>query len=298
MTDGAICISCGQTFSLSGPPHFCQGLEAAMEAVIRIRKWIDAQQYENDVLSVGQLRELLTGQPWPCSQEASPRAPSDEAGAAEPVAWRPKPFDMTPIPETVTIVDQSQAVETWKTRADRLADMHRDMCVVAGETEARATASEAEASDLRGKLEEARAGLEEARFEAQHNAELWGAAEKELVQIREQCPLCRRQDYFEVRTVDLVKAQVSEMFSWQSRAETAERKLEEARKAPSWQPTHQHLKRRSLYRFVGAATLQTSIPLSDTDAMVVYQAEDGSLWVRPHTEFFDGRFLTLAGEAG
>lgn len=81
----------------------------------------------------------------------------------------------------------------------------------------------------------AQAGLEEARFEAQHNAELWGAAEKELIQIREQCPLCRRQDYFEVSTIDLVKAQVSEMFSWQSRAERFEaeasdlrRKLEEA----------------------------------------------------------------------
>lgn len=66
----------------------------------------------------------------------------------------------------------------------------------------------------------------------------------------------------------------------------------------AWKPTHQHLKRRSLYRFIGNATLQASISLRDMDAMVVYQAEDGSLWVRPDVEFFDGRFLTLAGGAG
>lgn len=66
---------------------------------------------------------------------------------------------------------------------------------------------------------------------------------------------------------------------------------------PEWRPTHQHMKRRSLYRFVGKATLQTSLQLRDMDAMVVYQAEDGSFWVRPDVEFYDGRFLTL-GDGG
>ena len=70
---------------------------------------------------------------------------------------------------------------------------------------------------------------------------------------------------------------------------------ESAQPQPDWTPTHQHLKRRSLYRFVGKATLQTSLPLRDMDEMVVYQAEDGSFWVRPDVEFYDGRFLTLAG---
>jgi len=65
--------------------------------------------------------------------------------------------------------------------------------------------------------------------------------------------------------------------------------------AGDWKPTHQHLKRRSLYRFVGKATLQTSLSLRDMDAMVVYQAEDGSFWVRPDVEFYDGRFLALGG---
>ncbi|TGU59051.1 hypothetical protein EN790_33645 [Mesorhizobium sp. M2D.F.Ca.ET.147.01.1.1] len=107
----------------------------------------------------------------------------------------------------------------------------------------------------------------------------------------------------------------AERDEWQRRAERAENALPgpaetqahanyveglraraEAAMVDGWQPTHQHLKRRSLYRFVGAAKLQTSVPLSDMDAMVVYQAEDGSFWVRPDVEFYDGRFLLLAGE--
>ncbi|TIP13219.1 MAG: DUF1653 domain-containing protein [Mesorhizobium sp.] len=65
-----------------------------------------------------------------------------------------------------------------------------------------------------------------------------------------------------------------------------------------WKPTHRHHKGGGFYQFVGAAQLQSSIPLSDTDSMVVYQAEDGTLWVRPDVEFYDGRFLLLADGAG
>lgn len=36
----------------------------AMDAVDRIRNWIDAQKYENDLITVAQLRELL-GPPTP-----------------------------------------------------------------------------------------------------------------------------------------------------------------------------------------------------------------------------------------
>ncbi|MGX9145870.1 hypothetical protein [Mesorhizobium sp. 128a] len=61
----------------------------------------------------------------------------------------------------------------------------------------------------------------------------------------------------------------------------------------AWRPTHRHVKRGGAYRLIGAAKLQTSVPLADLDAMVVYQAEDGSLWVRPHVEFFDGRFEAI-----
>ncbi len=44
---------------------------------------------------------------------------------------------------TPTALDAATAIETWKTRAERLADMHRDMCVVAGEAVARAETAEA-----------------------------------------------------------------------------------------------------------------------------------------------------------
>ncbi|WP_143748402.1 Lar family restriction alleviation protein [Mesorhizobium carmichaelinearum] len=66
-----------------------------------------------------------------------------------------------------------------------------------------------------------------------------------------------------------------------------------------WKPTHRHLKRGNPYRYIGAAKLQSSVPLCDKDSMIVYQAEDGSLWVRPHVEFYDGRFepLSAAPEA-
>lgn len=59
-----------------------------------------------------------------------------------------------------------------------------------------------------------------------------------------------------------------------------------------WQPTHRHRKGGS-YKFTGAAKLQSSTPLSDMDAMVVYQAEDGTFWVTPHVEFLDGRFESI-----
>lgn len=48
-----------------------------------------------------------------------------------------------PVFGTQTALDAATAIETWKTRAERLADMHRDMCVVAGEAVARAETAEA-----------------------------------------------------------------------------------------------------------------------------------------------------------
>lgn len=48
-----------------------------------------------------------------------------------------------PVFGTQTALDAATAIETWKARAERLADMHRDMCVVAGEAVARAEKAEA-----------------------------------------------------------------------------------------------------------------------------------------------------------
>jgi len=53
-----------------------------------------------------------------------------------------------------------------------------------------------------------------------------------------------------------------------------------------------HKKRGTTYDIVGVAALQTADPttLRDNKVMVVYQGEDGQLWVRASDEFHDGRY--------
>jgi hypothetical protein len=52
-----------------------------------------------------------------------------------------------------------------------------------------------------------------------------------------------------------------------------------------------HKKRGSTYRVVGTALLQAAAPVGEACAMVVYRDVDkGTLWVRPESEFDDGRF--------
>lgn len=56
-----------------------------------------------------------------------------------------------------------------------------------------------------------------------------------------------------------------------------------------WKPTHRHGKTGHLYRLVHhAATIEATM----TPA-VIYEGQDGTLWVRPQAEFHDGRFATL-----
>ena len=58
-------------------------------------------------------------------------------------------------------------------------------------------------------------------------------------------------------------------------------------------PQYRHKKRGASYTVMGRATLQVDGPLDMTE-MVVYQSNvDGSMWVRPVSEFEDGRFEKL-----
>lgn len=51
-------------------------------------------------------------------------------------------------------------------------------------------------------------------------------------------------------------------------------------------PKFKHIKRGSTYDYVGEAKVQTGEPLHDYDKVVIYRSDaDGSLWVRPVSEF-------------
>jgi hypothetical protein len=54
-----------------------------------------------------------------------------------------------------------------------------------------------------------------------------------------------------------------------------------------------HLKRQSEYVVLGPARVQCDQPIIDMADMIVYQAADGTLWVRPVDEFTPDRFEVL-----
>jgi len=51
-----------------------------------------------------------------------------------------------------------------------------------------------------------------------------------------------------------------------------------------------HKKRGTEYTIIGNGLLQSDAPILDEHPVVVYRGDDGTIWVRPPTEFFDGRF--------
>jgi hypothetical protein len=78
------------------------------------------------------------------------------------------------------------------------------------------------------------------------------------------------------------------------RALTVFRAIEDVLKGSPSRRRVRHVKRGSTYQVVGEATLQTEVPISDPIRMVVYRADrDGALWVRPMSEFHDGRFVEI-----
>lgn len=63
---------------------------------------------------------------------------------------------------------------------------------------------------------------------------------------------------------------------------------EAVRCAPVAQPTHRHIKSGGEYRVIGRGLIEAT--LAD---VVIYEASNGKLWVRPSEEFDDGRFQPL-----
>ena len=57
--------------------------------------------------------------------------------------------------------------------------------------------------------------------------------------------------------------------------------------------TWKHVKRGSVYTEIGRGKIQTDTPLQDYDEVVVYQDSEESIWVRPVSEFEDGRFVAI-----
>lgn len=58
-------------------------------------------------------------------------------------------------------------------------------------------------------------------------------------------------------------------------------------------PRWRHKKRGSVYLEIGTAQLQSAGPILEPTTLVIYCAEDGTLWARPVDEFMDGRFELL-----
>jgi hypothetical protein len=57
-----------------------------------------------------------------------------------------------------------------------------------------------------------------------------------------------------------------------------------------------HVKRGSKYLIVGKGLIQSDTHLTDYSEVVIYQGQDNRYWVRPVSEFYDGRFEEIPTE--
>ena len=57
---------------------------------------------------------------------------------------------------------------------------------------------------------------------------------------------------------------------------------------PRWEATHTHVKSGGKYRVLYHGILEKTL-----SPVVIYQGEDGVVWVRPDEEFYDGRFKPI-----
>lgn len=62
---------------------------------------------------------------------------------------------------------------------------------------------------------------------------------------------------------------------------------------------YKHIKRGTVYEVVGRAELQvaTFVRPGEGHVLVVYRGDDGKLWAREESEFMDGRFSAIEGDA-
>jgi hypothetical protein len=62
----------------------------------------------------------------------------------------------------------------------------------------------------------------------------------------------------------------------------------------TFKPTHRHIKTGGEYRVIGNAIAVSRGAILENEVVAVYEAADGSWFVRSRSEFFDGRFERIA----
>jgi hypothetical protein len=108
--------------------------------------------------------------------------------------------------------------------------------------------------------------------------------------------LLAERDEYRDQIAELLFVVNREAVEQRARAEAAEAEVARLSHAHAAAERVQHIKRGSSYTVVGRGKVQTDTPLADYAEVVVYRGDDGQVWVRPVSEFEDGRFTVLMQE--